>query len=63
MLGDDAEQFTTNDDAAAFVEPSGDPTEGDNAPSTFESQFPDLASPSAVRVCCPWFLHDDTNMK
>jgi hypothetical protein len=50
ILGDDAEQFATNDDAAALEEPSGDLPEGDNAQSTYESQFPDLASPSAVGI-------------
>ncbi|KAL2211909.1 hypothetical protein CC79DRAFT_1285269 [Sarocladium strictum] len=48
VLGDDAEQFTTSEDANAFGEPGGDLMGGeDNAQSTFESQFPDLASPSA----------------
>jgi hypothetical protein len=50
VLGEDAEQFATSEDANAFGEPSGDLIGGDdNAQSTFESQFPDLASPSAVR--------------
>ncbi|KAG5953813.1 hypothetical protein E4U53_002420 [Claviceps sorghi] len=48
LLGDDASQFMTEDDAA-IVEPQGDllaqsVVEG----STFESHFPDLASPSAA---------------
>ncbi|ODA78526.1 hypothetical protein RJ55_05907 [Drechmeria coniospora] len=49
LLGDDAEQFVTIDDAAALGEASGDLTHGDNdnAQSTFESQFPDIANPSA----------------
>jgi len=49
ILGDDADLFATSDDAAALGEPSGDLlAQGNNAQSTFESQFPDLASPSAV---------------
>ncbi|POR33453.1 Clathrin light chain [Tolypocladium paradoxum] len=48
VLGDDADQFATSDDAAALGAPSGDLlAQGDNAQSTFESQFPDLASSSA----------------
>lgn len=49
LLGDDAEQFATNDDAAALAEPTGDLLDEANAPSTFESQFPDLGDPSSVR--------------
>ncbi|KAK2612909.1 Clathrin light chain [Conoideocrella luteorostrata] len=47
FLGEDASQFVTSDDAAALAEPSGD-LFGQNGmgESTFESQFPDLASPS-----------------
>lgn len=41
LLGDDAELFTTTDDSAALVDAPA-------AGSTFESQFPDLADPSAV---------------
>lgn len=49
ILGDDADQFATSEDAAAFGDASGDLLGGgDNADSTFESQFPDLASPTAV---------------
>ncbi|TWU74710.1 hypothetical protein ED733_005163 [Metarhizium rileyi] len=47
ILGDDAEQFATSDDAAAFAEPSGDLLGHGGVESSFESQFPDLASPSA----------------
>ncbi|KIE00446.1 clathrin light chain, partial [Metarhizium majus ARSEF 297] len=48
LLGDDAEQFTTSEDAVAFAEPSGDLLGQDKVgESTFESQFPDLAGPSA----------------
>lgn len=47
LLGEDAEQFTINDDVLA--QSSGDLLgEGSGGQSTFESQFPDLASPSAV---------------
>ncbi len=50
VLGDDAEQFATANDASALDE--GDLLGGDggNGASTFESQFPDLASPSAVSI-------------
>lgn len=46
LLGDDASQFITSDDAS-LVGPSGDLLgQGTVGDSTFESQFPDLASPS-----------------
>ncbi|KAL6863206.1 Clathrin light chain [Amphichorda felina] len=48
VLGDDANQFATAQDASALAEPSGDLLGGgEQSQSTFESQFPDLASPSA----------------
>ncbi|KAH6603332.1 clathrin light chain [Trichoderma cornu-damae] len=48
LLGDDANQFATSDDANALAEPSGGLLGGGNAAeSTFESQFPDLANPAA----------------
>ncbi|KAI1066592.1 hypothetical protein LB507_011191 [Fusarium sp. FIESC RH6] len=49
LLGDDAEQFTTNNDAAAFADADDDLLggAGDNEQSTFESQFPDLTQPEA----------------
>ncbi|KAF4582945.1 clathrin light chain [Ophiocordyceps camponoti-floridani] len=48
VLGADADQFATVEDATAFAEPSGDLLgEADAAQSSFESQFPDLTSPSA----------------
>jgi len=48
ILGDDANQFAMSDDAAGLGEPSGDLlNQSDAAQSTFDSQFPDLASPSA----------------
>lgn len=51
LLGDDANQFATSDDANALAESSGDLLGGTNAgESTFESQFPDLASPTAVGI-------------
>lgn len=54
LLGDDAVQFATSDDAAAFTEPSGDLLgEGGNASSTFESQFPDLTSADAGTGLAP----------
>ncbi|KHO00918.1 clathrin light chain [Metarhizium album ARSEF 1941] len=47
VLGDDAEQFATSDDAVTFAESSGDLLAQDTVgESTFESQFPDIASPS-----------------
>jgi hypothetical protein len=50
FLGDDANQFTTSDDANALADTSGDLLgESTAAESTFESQFPDLANPAAVR--------------
>lgn len=49
LLGDDADQFTTDNDASALDDNSDDLLGGGGQPqSTFESQFPDLASPSAV---------------
>jgi len=51
VLGDDAQQFVTSDDVAALGEPSDDLlAQGDAAQSTFESELPDLASPSAVCI-------------
>jgi hypothetical protein len=51
VLGDDANQFATSDDANAFNESGGDLIGGGNtAEATFESQFPDLTSPSAVSM-------------
>lgn len=48
MLGDDADQFATAQDASA-LEPSDDLLGGGEQPqATFESQFPDLADPDAV---------------
>ncbi|KAL7907966.1 clathrin light chain [Trichoderma velutinum] len=48
LLGDDANQFTTSDDANALADAGGDLLgESNAAASTFESQFPDLASPTA----------------
>lgn len=53
LLGDDADQFATNDDAAAF-ESSGDLLgSGGNEESTFESQFPDLTQPDAGTGIAP----------
>jgi hypothetical protein len=50
LLGDDANQFASSNDAAAFTDPSGDLLgQSDAAQSTFESQFPDLTDPVAVR--------------
>lgn len=56
LLGDDANQFTTSDDAAALAETGGDLLGETAAPaeSSFESQFPDLANPAAVRR--HWFF-------
>ncbi|UNI24451.1 Clathrin light chain [Purpureocillium takamizusanense] len=54
VLGDDAQQFVTSDDVAALGEPGDDLlAQGDAAQSTFESQFPDLASPSAGTLGAP----------
>ncbi|PFH60856.1 hypothetical protein XA68_10213 [Ophiocordyceps unilateralis] len=48
VLGADADQFATVEDDVAFAEPGGDLLgEADAAQSSFESQFPDLTSPSA----------------
>ncbi|CAM1510258.1 Fc.00g005930.m01.CDS01 [Cosmosporella sp. VM-42] len=54
LLGDDADQFATGSDAAAFGD-EGDLLGGggDNAESTFESQFPDLASPTVGTGLAP----------
>lgn len=52
LLGDDANQFTTSDDANVLGETGGDllgETAAAAAESSFESQFPDLANPAAVR--------------
>ncbi|KAL7795005.1 clathrin light chain [Trichoderma ceciliae] len=48
LLGDDANQFATSNDANALAGSGGDLL-GENtaAESTFESQFPDLANPAA----------------
>ncbi|KAM0438923.1 hypothetical protein ACHAPT_001684 [Fusarium lateritium] len=54
LLGDDADQFVTNDDAAAFVDAEGDLLgSGGNEQSTFESQFPDLTQPQAGTGLAP----------
>lgn len=45
LLGDDADQFATNDDDLLGGA-------GNNEQSTFESQFPDLTNPEAVS-CLP----------
>ncbi|KAK1237515.1 hypothetical protein MKX08_003140 [Trichoderma sp. CBMAI-0020] len=48
LLGDDANQFTTSDDANVLAETGGDLLgETAVAESSFESQFPDLANPAA----------------
>jgi hypothetical protein len=48
LLGDDATQFTTNNDSSAFAEPSNDDLLGGGGDSSgaaqFESQFPDISS-------------------
>ncbi|ORY71754.1 clathrin light chain [Pseudomassariella vexata] len=48
LLGDDATQFATSNDSAAFVDPSSDDLLGGESAgagtSQFESQFPDLTS-------------------
>lgn len=51
LLGDDAEQFATSGDAAAFDTGNDDLLggSGGDQPSTFESQFPDLANQNEVR--------------
>lgn len=64
ILGDDADQFATTDDAAAFGD-SGDLLGGgDNADSTFESQFPDIATPTPVSDTSQGLMHfwTDGNM-
>ncbi|KAH6689284.1 clathrin light chain [Verticillium dahliae] len=48
LLGDDADQFATNNDSAAFEQDDdllggGDSAGANQQQSTFESQFPDLA--------------------
>lgn len=50
VLGDDADQFASAQDASAFVETNDDDLlgGGEQPQSTFDSQFPDLAEPSAV---------------
>ncbi|KAF7547717.1 hypothetical protein G7046_g8924 [Stylonectria norvegica] len=54
ILGDDADQFATSEDAVAFGESSGDLLGGgDNVQSTFDSQFPDLTSPTAGTGLAP----------
>jgi hypothetical protein len=54
LLGDDANQFATTADADAFGDASGDLLgQGDNAQSTFESQFPDLTDPTAGTGVAP----------
>jgi len=48
LLGDDANQFASSVDDGAVEQSSGNLLDqGGAAPSTFDSQFPDLASPSA----------------
>lgn len=51
LLGDDADLFTTTQDAAAVSgDVGGDLLGGeDNAQSTFESQFPDITTVQQVR--------------
>ncbi|KFA46707.1 hypothetical protein S40293_07788 [Stachybotrys chartarum IBT 40293] len=54
LLGDDADQFATTADASAFGDTSGDLLgQGNNAQSTFESQFPDLTDPTAGTGVAP----------
>jgi hypothetical protein len=50
VLGDDADQFASAQDASAFVETNDDDLlgGGEKSQSTFDSQFPDLAEPPAV---------------
>lgn len=51
LLGDDADQFKTNEDAAAGGEIGDDLLGGvsdANAQSTFESQFPDIVAEQPV---------------
>jgi len=49
VLGDDADQFASAQDASAFVETNDDDLlgGGEKSQSTFDSQFPDLAEPPA----------------
>ena len=52
LLGDDADQFKTNQDAAPADETGDDLLGGGpgaNAQSTFESQFPDIITEQPVR--------------
>lgn len=60
LLGDDAEQFTTNNDAAAFADADDDLLggAGGNEQSTFESQFPDLTQPEAVSQIVSYHMLD-----
>lgn len=57
LLGEDANQFATSDDAVAFGTGEDDLLGGGGTSniiteeSTFESQFPDLANQN--EVCCP----------
>ncbi|PHH70441.1 hypothetical protein CDD83_5437 [Cordyceps sp. RAO-2017] len=54
VLGADANQFAASVDVSLLVESTRDlPGDSDAAQSTFESQFPDLASPSAVASGIP----------
>ncbi|SPN98835.1 related to clathrin light chain [Cephalotrichum gorgonifer] len=46
LLGDDADQFTTNQDTSDDLLGGT----GDNAASTFESQFPDITAPAVPSV-------------
>lgn len=56
LLGDDATQFTTSNDANAFVESGDDDLLGGGGGSggddQFESQFPDISSGNDVRSAC-----------
>lgn len=53
MLGDDANQFVTAQDASA-LDDNDDLLQGAGQPqATFESQFPDLADPAAVSSMRP----------
>ncbi|CAH0018287.1 unnamed protein product [Clonostachys rhizophaga] len=47
LLGDDADQFATAQDASALGDGGDLLGEGENIDSTFESQFPDLSNPVA----------------
>lgn len=51
ILGDDADQFATNQDAEAFADPAGDLLdEPENAQATFDSQFPDLGPAAGTGI-------------